>query len=85
MDAKQALFVTPSNVTVCTNPDQSVGLIIDGLGSALGFDPGVPLVLRLSPAEARQLVAVLLRKADEAEARSPQPIQHLQEPGGSTH
>lgn len=84
-EAKTALVVTPSGVAACTNPDNSVGLVIDGLGSAVGLSPEVSLILRLSADEARRFAGVLLRKADEAEARLPQPIQHLQEPGGSKH
>ena len=67
------LFIKPSQVGV--NIDQATRSVVMGLDVSdplLGLAPGLSLGLAMSLTEARLIAENLLRKADEAEAESPQ-------------
>jgi hypothetical protein len=65
-DDPRFLVYTARNIAAFATHDDSVIMQIDC--PDLGMSPDVKLSFRLGPEEARQVAAVLLRKADEAEA-----------------
>lgn len=71
---KKIIVVSATGVSIGTLPGD-VALMFHDIGSQIGLAPDMKLTLRLSPTEARQVASALLRKADEAEARSSRPTQ----------
>lgn len=63
------LIITPTDIRLATSepPDNSVIMMVDVSHEETGLAPGVHLGLRMSPTEARQLAAALVRRADAAE------------------
>jgi hypothetical protein len=51
-------------------PARNVSLRLGKPDVRLGFDPEISLAAELTPAQARQLAAALIRTADEAEGSS---------------
>ena len=72
MSVDKFIVVTADNLALAINPDRSVGIHVSGVEKHLGLSPGIALMLRLSPQEARAFAQALHRKAEEAEAKSPQ-------------
>lgn len=66
------LFVAPENIKIAVSPHFLVGVLLDYENEMLGLAPGVKLAVELTPSEARDLAAKLLRKASEAEVKSQQ-------------
>lgn len=79
---KKIIVVSASGYSVGTVPG-AVALMFHDIGSQLGLAPDMKLTLRLSPDEARWLASVLVRKADEAEARPSQSTQLIQPDHGT--
>lgn len=77
------IVITPEHWGFCTLPDASVGIRVDGVATQLGLTEDLPLLVRLAPSEARQMAASLLRMADAAEAREPQPTAPIPKAPGS--
>ena len=72
MPEERWLMITPSQMGVqADQTSQSVVLGLDVSGAEFGLGPGLNVGLRMSPTEARQLAATILRKADEVEAGLP--------------
>ena len=70
MTSSRIHYVTADRLEVGTNERGEVAVRFDFPGTDLGLAPGLSLAAQLSPEEARDLAAVLLQKADEAEAKS---------------
>lgn len=68
---ERPLFIAPSDIEVGITPQHSVSVRLGPPAKSLGFDPSIVLAIELSPSEARQIAALLARKADEAEAGLP--------------
>jgi hypothetical protein len=66
---------SPEHLEFGLTPDQHGRLAVTvrllGVEEPAGMTPGLGLALALYPSEARGVAQVLIRKADEAEARQP--------------
>ena len=71
MADERIFYLTADRLEVGTNERGEVAIQFDFPGSDLGLAPGLSLAAQLSPQEARDLAAALLRKADDAEAGLP--------------
>lgn len=66
------LVITPQNVAIgVLDPDHSVAMQLLIHPDHLHLAPSVGIAIRMTPAQAREIAAKLLRKADEAEAGLP--------------
>jgi hypothetical protein len=72
MPEERVLYLSPDKLQFAISPHGNVGVLLDYPRGELGLVPGLSLALELTPAEARNVAQTLLRKADEAEAGSPQ-------------
>lgn len=79
---KKIIVISADGLSVGSIPGD-VALMFHDAGKHFGLAEEIQLTLRLAPDEARRLALALQRKADEAEARSPQPIQTIQAPTGT--
>lgn len=71
MASLKCLIVTPQEAIVDLGDDHSVLLVLDVSHPELGLAPGLGLALRATPAEARRIAELLVKKANEAEAGLP--------------
>lgn len=68
---ERPLFIAPQDIEVGITPQHSLSVRLGKPDPSLGFDPQIVLAVELSPTEARQIAALLARKADEAEVGLP--------------
>lgn len=64
---ERVLFINPSQMGAGITPDRNVSLHLGKPSPSLGFDPAISFAVELSPADARWLADLLIRKADAAE------------------
>ncbi len=67
-DENRILFVTPAGWIIGATDDGSVGMEPNWPADEIGLAPGLRLVLRMTPDEAREIARRLHSKADEVEA-----------------
>ncbi len=63
------MFIAPDHLSVGLAPNGSVSLRLGKPHSSLGFADDLVFAVELTPSESRELGQLLVRKADEAEAR----------------
>jgi hypothetical protein len=63
-------ILRPRELGLGITPERNVSLRLGKPDVGLGFDPEISLAAELTPGQARQLAAALIRKADEAEGAS---------------
>jgi len=61
-------LIQPNQLAIGITPERTLSLRLGRSDPSLGIDPAVSLAAELTPSQARQLAAALIRKAQEAEA-----------------
>lgn len=72
MGEERPLYIASDSIGATVNENGNVGVRLGKPHPTLGFAEDLVLAVELSPTEARQIAALLIRKADEAEAGSSQ-------------